>query len=69
MPQSPLSHPLPQAALPVPPLPVRQRLPEPQRQQCHALMAQWRTALGHGAQSAEPSPEGADASDPSAPPR
>ena len=54
MPKSPLSHPRPQDALPLPHPIVWQQLPEPQRQQCHDLMAQLLTALVHGAQSEEP---------------
>ena len=36
---------------------VWQQLPELQRQQCHALIAQLLTALVHGEQSKEPSHE------------
>ena len=57
MPKSPLSHPLPQDALPLPHPTVWQQLPAPQRQQCHDLIAQLLTALVHGAQSEEPSHE------------
>ncbi len=57
MPQSPLSHQLPQDALPLTPPTVWQQLPEPQRQQCHDLIAQLLTAMVHGAQSEEPSHE------------
>jgi hypothetical protein len=57
MPKSPLSHPLPQDARPVTHLSVWQQLPEPQRQQCHDLIAQLLTAMVHGAQSEEPSHE------------
>ena len=57
MPKSPLSHPLPQDALPLPHPIVWQQLPEPQRQQCHDLIAQLLTALVHGVQCEEPSHE------------
>ena len=55
MPKSPLSHQLPQDALPLAPPTVWQQLPEPQRQQCHDLMAQLLTAMVHGEQSKEKS--------------
>jgi len=55
MPKSPLSPPMSQDTLPLVPPTVWQQLPELQRQQCHDLMAQLRTALGHGEQSKEPS--------------
>ena len=57
MPQSPLSHQLPQEGLPLPHPTVWQQLPESQRQQCHDLIAQLLTALVHSAQSEEPSHE------------
>jgi hypothetical protein len=53
-PQSPLSPQRPQEALPLPPPIVWQQLPEPQRQPCPDLMAQLRTALGHGTPREEP---------------
>ncbi len=57
MPKSTLSHPLPQDALPLAHPTVWQQLPEPQRQQCHDLIAQLLTAMVHGAQGEEPSYE------------
>ena len=54
MPKSPLSHQRPQDALPLPPPSIWQQLPEPQRQQCHDLIAQRLTAMVHGTQSEEP---------------
>ena len=57
MPQSPVSHQLPQEALPLPHPTVWQQLPELRRQQCHDLIAQLLTAMVHGAQSEEPSHE------------
>jgi hypothetical protein len=57
MPKSPLRHQLPQDALPLAPPTVWPQLSEPQRQQCHDLIAQLLTALVHGAQSEEPSHE------------
>ena len=57
MPKSPLSHQLPQDALPLAPPTVWQQLPEPQRQQCHDLIAQLLTAMVHGEQSKEHSHE------------
>jgi len=57
MPQSPLSHQLPQEVLPLPYPTVWQQLPESQRQQCHDLIAQLLTTLVHSAQSEEPSHE------------
>lgn len=54
MPKSPLSHPLSQDTLPLTHPTVWQQLPELQRQQCHALIAQLLTALVHGEQSKEP---------------
>ena len=53
MPKSPLSHQLPQDTLPLAHPTVWQQLPEPQRQQCHDLMAQLLTAMVHGEQSEE----------------
>jgi hypothetical protein len=57
MPKSPLSHQLPQEALPLAHPTVWQQLPEPQRQQCHDLIAQLLTARVHGEQSEEHSHE------------
>lgn len=57
MPQSPLSYPLPQETLPLAHPTVWQQLPEPQRQQCHDLIAQLLTALVHDEQSKEHSHE------------
>jgi hypothetical protein len=57
MPKSPLSHQLPQDALSLVHPTVWQQLPEPQRQQCHDLIAQLLTAMVHGEQSKENSPE------------
>jgi hypothetical protein len=54
MPQSPLSHQLPQEVPPLPHPTVWQQLPESQRQQCHDLIAQLLTTLVHSAQSEEP---------------
>jgi hypothetical protein len=68
-PKSPLSPQLPQEARPWPPPIVWPQLPEPQRQQCHDLMAQRLPALGHGAQREEPRQACAEASDASAPSR
>jgi hypothetical protein len=57
MPKSPLSHQLPQDALSLVHPIVWQQLPEPQRQQCHDLIAQLLTAMVHGEQSKENSHE------------
>jgi len=57
MPQSSVNHQPPPDALPLPHPTVWQQLPEPQRQQCHDLIAQLLTAMVHGAQSEEPSHE------------
>jgi len=53
MPQSPLSYPRPQETLPLAHPTVWPQLPEPQRQQCHDLIAQLLTALVHDEQSTE----------------
>lgn len=57
MPQSSRSHPAQQSqeTRVLTPSPVWQQLPEPQRQQCHHLIAQLLTALVHNAQRKEPS--------------
>jgi hypothetical protein len=57
MPQSPLRHQLPPEALSLVHPPVWQQLPEPQRQQCHDLIAQLLTAMVYGEQSQENSQE------------
>jgi hypothetical protein len=54
MPQSSLSDPMPQETLPWAHPTVWQQLPEPQRQQCPALLAPLLTALVHDAQRQEP---------------
>lgn len=54
MPQSSLSDPMPQETLPLAHPTVWQQLPEPQRQQCHTLIAQLLTALVHDEQRKEP---------------
>lgn len=69
MPPRSLSDPMPQETLPWAHPTVWQQLPEPQRQQCHALMAQWLTALVHDEQRKEHNHEGADASHTSPPDR
>ena len=56
MPKSPLS-PTASGCVPLPHPIVWQQLPEPQRQQCHDLIAQLLTALVHGVQCEEPSHE------------
>jgi hypothetical protein len=55
MPQSPLSHQLPQDALPLAHPTGWPHLPEPQRQECHARIAQRLPGMVHGAQSQEQS--------------
>ena len=57
MPKSPLSPQRPQEVLPLPRPTVWPQLPEPQRPQCHDLIAQLLTAMVHGTQSEEPSHE------------
>ena len=53
MPKSPRSHHRPLDALSLAHPTVWQQLPEPQRQQCHDLIAQLLTAMVHGEQSQE----------------